>query len=113
MIGSKSTYGMPVSDIVTSNLPVSGGTALEIDCSEFRVTRVNLFVTSAFRICFARSAAEAATKLASDNTSGIFPGNFSLSIDVSGAEEEKPNVYLLSTGAAVTDGVTHWLEGCD
>lgn len=112
-IASRSTYGMPVSEIQSPDLPSSASTALEIDCSDQRVCRLNILVSTAWRMCFARTAAEAATKLAGNTSSGVFPANIFLAIDVSGSEAEKPNVYVRSTGLAAPAGVTFWQEGQD
>lgn len=85
------------------DLPISSGTPLKITLTGDMTASVSLYVSGEFFWTVAKTDAIAATRLSGDTTRGKYPaGNYVF--ECSGNHTD--NLYLLSTGSAITDGVS-------
>ena len=89
---------------VIVDLPISSGTAAKVILTGEMTASVTVYVTSDFFWTVAKTDASAATRITSDSTRGKFPAGI-YEFECSGNHDD--NLYLISTGAAVTDGISY------
>lgn len=89
---------------VTVDLPISSGTAVKIDLTGEMTATANVYIAADFYWTIATSDATAATRIASDATRGKLPAGF-YNFEVSAVHDD--NLYILSQGSAVTDGISY------
>jgi len=108
--GVESVYGKVSTTQVTEDLPVSSGTALEIDGTGNMTMQIFVYVAANFYWTIAATAAAAVIRIAADTTRCRWPAGF-YQLPVSGDDMNK--LYIISVGAAVTDGISYTLVEAD
>jgi len=85
------------------DLPISSGTPAKITFTDEMTASVTVYATSDFFWTIAKTDAIAATRITNDATRGKFPAGI-YEFQCSGNHED--NLYIVSTGAAVADGLS-------
>jgi len=96
---------------VTADLPISSGTALEIDCTGDLIVAVSVSVDVASYWTLADTAALAATNFAG-SAYGKLPGNSEIKAEIS-VSKNSEKLYIISQGAASVGGVDYALSALD
>lgn len=86
------------------DLPISSGTAAKITLTDAMTASVTVYATSDFFWTIAKTDAIAASRITDDATRGKFPAGV-FEFECSGNHED--NLYLISVGAAVVDGISY------
>ena len=92
----------------TVALPISSGTAVEIDCTGDLVVAVDILVGAAALYTLALTAAAAVTNFAGTAWGKIPKGTASISVSKSPYK-----IYIKSEGAALAEGLTYSLSEAD
>ena len=107
---TRSTFGRINPDSFrTVDLPISSaaaGSLVVITCTGTRTVQVFFYVSSEFYITMAEDAATAHTRLGSDDSRMLLPAGF---YSCPMGANSTDNLYLKSSGAAVTDGIRYHL----
>ena len=101
---SRATFGRMTKTQKTIDLPISTGTAAEIDLSGTLYAQVYIRVAGDFYWTIADTAAEAATRLGSlDTKCREETGHLQIPCVANVTEK----LYLISTGAAISEGISY------
>lgn len=104
-----STFGKLTTTQATIDLPVSSGTAAEIDVTGEMNAQITVYVAAEFYWSLADDATAAATRIASDATRMYLPSGL-YSFPLIGVTQK---LYIRAKGSAVTDGISYCITEAD